>query len=130
MYLFCFVILCSFYLQLCLFFARFNCVVSALHRSESRNSLISNGGGGYSRTPASGVSIAGMGTNRRPSTTPTNQRQTAKGPSRRGSVTYITQENNSGKIVPITLLLKLILFFNFGVSTPFVSYLLKVFLVL
>jgi len=74
--------------------------ISALHRSESRNSLISNGGAGYSQTPASGVSIAGMGTNRRPSTTPTNQRPTAKGPSRRGSVTYISQENNAANRPP------------------------------
>ena len=75
-----------------------NCVVSALHRSESRNSIVSNGGGGYPRTPTGGVSLAGMGTNRRPSTTPNNTRTASKGPSRRGSVTYITQENNSGKI--------------------------------
>merc|ERR1719414_1788667 len=32
---------------------------------------------------------------RRPSTTPNNTRTASKGPSRRGSVTYITQENNS-----------------------------------
>ena len=77
-----------------------NCVVSALHRSESRNSIVSNGGGGYPRTPTGGISLAGMGTNRRPSTTPNNaaNRAAAKGPSRRGSVTYITQENNTGKI--------------------------------
>ena len=74
-----------------------HCVVSALHRSESRNSIVSNGGGGYPRTPTGGVSLAGMGTNRRPSTTPNNTRTASKGPSRRGSVTYITQENNSGK---------------------------------
>merc|ERR1719367_703393 len=69
--------------------------LSALHRSESRNSIVSNGGGGYPRTPTGGVSLAGMGSNRRPSTTPNNARTASKGPSRRGSVTYITQENNS-----------------------------------
>ena len=74
-----------------------NCVVSALHRSESRNSIVSNGGGGYPRTPTGGVSLAGMGSNRRPSTTPNNARTASKGPSRRGSVTYITQENNTGR---------------------------------
>merc|ERR1711981_1379827 len=36
-----------------------------------------------------------MGASRRPSTTPNNQRPASKGPSRRGSVTYITQENNA-----------------------------------
>merc|ERR1719422_2777508 len=73
--------------------------LSALHRSESRNSIVSNGGGGYPRTPTGGVSLAGMGTNRRPSTTPNNTRTASKGPSRRGSVTYITQENNSVDLV-------------------------------
>ena len=66
---------------------------------------MSNGGGGYSRTPGSGISIAGMGTNRRPSTTPNNQRPAPKGPSRRGSVTYITQENNAGKFSQLKKLL-------------------------
>ena len=84
--------------RLCLFNPPLlNCVVTALHRSESRNSIISNGGPGHSRAPGGGVSIAGMGSNRRPSTTLNSQRPAAKGPSRRGSVTYITQENNAGK---------------------------------
>jgi len=78
----------------------------ALHRSESRNSIISNGGSGYSRTPGGGggISIASMGSNRRPSTTPTSQRTAPKGPSRRGSVTYITQENNAGKTSSLSCL--------------------------
>ena len=73
------------------------CVVTGMYRSESRNSIISNGGTGHSRVSGGGVSIAGMGTNRRPSSTANTQRPAAKGPLRRGSVTYITQENNAGK---------------------------------
>ena len=72
-----------------------------LHRSESRNSVVSNGGTGtaHPRTPTGGVSIAGMGTAyRRPSSNLYSQRPASRGPPRRGSVTYITQENdNAGK---------------------------------